>query len=92
VRLVGVALSEKSDGGLTTKVTDVVRVRLPLVPVTVMGYDPAGVVVAVLRVIVVVPLVVTVAGLKLLEAPAGRPLALKLTVPLNPLLGVTVIV
>jgi hypothetical protein len=41
---------------------------------------------------VVDPDVVTVAGLKLAVAPEGRPLALKLTVPVNPVTGVTVTV
>jgi len=45
----------------------------------------AGVVVLVVTVIVDVPLVVTVVGLKLAEAPEGNPLALNVTVPVNPL-------
>jgi len=54
------------------------------VPVTVSVDVAAGVVVLVVTVIVEVPLVVTVVGLKLAEAPVGRPLALNVTVPVNP--------
>jgi hypothetical protein len=77
---------------LTTRVTLVVRVSAPLVPVIVSGYDPIGVVLAVVTVIVDEPLVVTEVGLNVADAPAGRPLALKVTVPVNPPLGVTVTV
>ena len=53
-------------------------------PVTVSVDVAAGVVMLVVTVIVEVPLVVTVVGLKLAEAPVGRPLALSVTVPANP--------
>jgi hypothetical protein len=43
-------------------------------------------------VIVEVPDEVTEAGLKLADAPDGKPLALKVTEPLNPPEGVTVTV
>jgi hypothetical protein len=42
--------------------------------------------------IVVDPDVFTAVGLKVAIAPEGRPLALKLTVPVNPVTGVTVTV
>lgn len=53
-------------------------------PVTVRVDVAAGVVVLVVTVIVEVPLVVTVVGLKLADAPAGKPLALSVTAPANP--------
>ena len=52
----------------------------------------AGVVVLVVTVIVEVPLVVIVVGLKLAEAPVGKPLALSVTAPVNPLSAPTVTV
>jgi hypothetical protein len=48
--------------------------------------------VAVVTVIVDVPDVVTEAGLKLAAAPPGSPVALNVTVPVNPPDGVTVAV
>ena len=59
--------------------------RLPLVPVTVTdGVSPEGVDadVATVRTEVLVPLMEV--GLKLPEAPAGRPLMPRLMTPLNP--------
>ena len=44
----------------------------------------AGVVVPVVTVIVELPLAVIVGGEKLAEAPVGRPLALRVTIPVNP--------
>ena len=41
-------------------------------------------------VMVDVPVPATDDGLKLADAPEGKPLALKLTIPLNPPVGVTV--
>ena len=46
-----------------------------------------GVVTLVVTVMVEVPLVVTVVGLKLAEAPVGKPLALRVTVPVNPFIA-----
>jgi hypothetical protein len=54
------------------------------VPVTVIVEVPSGVVGAVLTVSVELLPAVTEAGLKLAVAPAGRPLALRLTVPAEP--------
>src|SRR5258706_12831122 len=61
-----------------------VCVRLALVPVIVRVEVPVGVVLPVLTVIVEGPLPVIVGGAKLAEAPVGKPLALKVTVPVNP--------
>src|ERR1035438_230542 len=68
----------------TLRVTLAVWVKLPLVPVMVSGYVPSGVVELVVTVSVEVPDPVTVAGEKLAVAPAGSPLALSVTTPLNP--------
>jgi hypothetical protein len=89
-----VAESEKSGvaGAWTTSDTEAVCERVPLVPVIVMENVPVGVVLLVVTVIVEEPDVVTDVGLKLALAPAGNPLALRLTVPVKPLDGVTVAV
>src|SRR5215470_8769875 len=55
-------------------------------------YVPGGVETLVVTVIVEVPLVVIVDGSNDAEAPAGKPSALNVTVPLNPPDGVTVTV
>ncbi len=88
----GEAANAKSAGGFTTKVTVAVWVRLPLVPVIVKVELPVGVVAAVVMVMVDDPELVTDDGLKLTVVPDGNPVALKLTVPLNPPDGVTVAV
>ena len=72
------------------KVTDVECVRLPLVPTMEIGKFPEGVVNPVVTVMVEEPEPMTDAGLKLALAPLGKPVALKLTVPLNPIEGVIV--
>ena len=65
----------------------------PLVPVMVMVNVPVGVKVAsVVTVRVEEPEVLTEAGLNVAVAPAGRPLALKVTVPLNEPTAATVAV
>ena len=89
----GVALTEKSPttGAVTTRVTEAVCVVVPLVPVMVNGKLPVGVVLLVVTVSVELP-DVSDAGLKLPVAPAGRPLTLRLTVPVKPPDGVTVAV
>ena len=58
----------------------------------VNGKLPVGVVLAVVTVMVDEPEVVTDGGLKLAVAFAGNPLALNVTVPVNPPVGVTVTV
>src|ERR1700682_5557128 len=77
---------EKSGTGaaVTTKLVFAEWVRAPLVPVTVRGDVAAGVVLPVVTVIVELPLAVIVAGEKLAEAPVGKPLALSVTIPVNP--------
>ena len=76
----------------TTSPTVAVRVSTPLVPVIVSVGLPAGVFAAVLTVSVELPAPVTVAGLKEAVAFAGRPLADRFTVPVNPLRAPTVTV
>ncbi len=56
----------------------------PLVPVIVIVNVPVEVVLAVVTVMVEDPEPVTEGGLKLALVPVGNPLALKVTVPLNP--------
>jgi len=78
-------------------VTVQVRLAPPLRPVTVAVYVPGGVDAEVEKVSVEVVLVEpaaneAVAGLNDAVVPAGSPLTLKLTVPLNPPDGVTVAV
>ena len=75
---------------MTTRVADVVRCKLPLVPVIVKANVPLVALVAVLTVIVVDPEVVTDVGLKLALAPLARPATVNVTVPVNPFDGVTV--
>jgi hypothetical protein len=89
LKLLGDAESVKSP---TTRATVVVWTIAPLVAVTVMVKLPVGVEPAVDTVIVEEPEVITEAGLKLAVAPAGSPLALKLTVPVNPFTALTVAV
>jgi len=94
VRVAGDAEMVKSGvgAGFTTSVTVVECTRLPLVPVIVSVYVPAGVVVLVVTDMVDEPEPVTDVGLKLALAPAGNPLALRLTTPENPPDPVTVVV
>lgn len=94
LRLVGETEIVKlgTGAGLTTKVTVVECARLPLVPVIVKGKLPDGVVVLVVTEMVDEPEPITEAGLKVAFAPAGNPLMVKLTFPLNPPDPVTVAV
>jgi hypothetical protein len=87
VRVLGVTEIVKSGGGgcvFTTKLTVVLCVKLPLTPVIVSVDVPTGVLPLVVTVNVELPVPVTVAGEKLAVAPAGNPLALSVTTPLNP--------
>ena len=86
----GFAVREKSGCAATTKLTDVVCVKFPLVAVMVSGYVLNGVEAEVLTAIVEVPDPGTEAGLKLAVAPAGSPLAPNVTVPVKPPNAVTV--
>src|SRR5258707_3846508 len=76
--------------GFTLRVMDVLRVSVPLVPVMVTVALP---VVAVLDAVKVSALVAVV-GFELNAAvtPVGKPLALSVTAPVNPPVGITVIV
>ena len=73
---------------LTTRVMLALCVSVPLVPVIVTVYDPGGVVEAVVTLNVDDP-EETCAGLKEAVAPAGSPVAVKATDPLNPFNGET---
>src|SRR6185369_3266577 len=88
----GVTANEKSAAAVTVRLVFAVWVRLPLVALTVRGYVPVDVPLVVVRVMVVGPLPVTVAGLKAAVAPAGKPFTVNPTVPVNPLNAVTVTV
>src|SRR5438067_13464244 len=68
----------------------VVWVKLPEVPVTVTVAVPVVAVALAVNVRLLVPVVL--AGLKVAVTPAGNPDADKLTLPLKPLLGFTVMV
>jgi hypothetical protein len=84
-RLLGLALIEKSETpAVTVSDTDVECVVLGLVPVTVIGYVPGGVLVPAATVIVDEPPAVTDVGLKLAVAPDGSPLELNVTVSAEP--------
>ena len=89
--MLGDAASEKSATCVTctTKLTVAVCVKLPLVPVMVSVYVPAAVVLAVETLNVEEPEPVTEAGFNVAVTPAGAPLTLSATAPLNPPLGVT---
>ena len=87
-RLLGVALSEKSGAGFTTRVAGVEWLKLPFAPVIVRGYVPVGVVVAVVTARVDEP--VAGFGVNVPVAPPGRPLTLRPTWPLKPPVGVIV--
>ena len=89
-RLDGDAPTVKSGGAVTTSVAVVVRVKLPLTPVIVSVYVPTGVLVLVVT--ESVDEVVAGYGVKLLVAPAGNPLTVNVTWPVNPLIGVIVTV
>ena len=63
---------------------------VPLVPVTVTLTVPVAAVLEAVKVSVLLPVVEV--GLKLAVTPAGKPLALRATLPVNPPEGVTVTV
>jgi len=93
VRLAGLADNEKSAvaTGFTVKAIATVWLRLPLVPVTVTVAAPVAALLDAARVSVVLLPVVGV-GLKLAVTPAGKPLAVNPTLPVNPPVRVIVIV
>src|SRR5260370_33565511 len=71
-------------GAVTPSVTDAVWLSVPLVPVMVNGKLPVGVDAAVVTVKGEDPDVVIDVGLKAAGGPAGKPLPVKLAVPVNP--------
>ena len=84
VREAGVAERLKSGtaAALTTRETEAVCERLPVVPVMVAEKLPVEVVAVVVTVMVAEP--VAGLGLKLALAPVGNPLALRVTSPVKP--------
>jgi hypothetical protein len=76
-------------GATTDKLTFVVWVRVPSVPVTVTGYVPGVTDPVVVNVSVEVPVPVTLDGLNPALTPDGNPLAPSPTVPLYPFTAVT---
>lgn len=71
-------------GALTVNVTPALGLRLPLTPVIVITLVPTGVVWGVETVSVEDPGTFIDVGLRLAEAPLGRPLTLNATEPVNP--------
>ena len=95
VCVLGLPDTVKSGGGgcaLTTKLTVVVCVSAPLVPVIVSVDVPSGVLPLVVTVNVELPVPVTVAGEKPAVAPAGNPLTVKAIGPEKPELAVVLTV
>ena len=92
VKLVGEADSEKfgAAGALTVKLIDVVWLRVPDVPVIVTVEVPVVAVLLALNVTTLVDVVGFVP--KVAVTPAGSPDADRLTLPVNPPVGVTVMV
>jgi hypothetical protein len=92
LRLVGEAESEKSGttGALTVSVMVVVRVNVPDVPLMVSVTVPVAAALPALSVKVLAE--VALVGLKLAVTPEGRPEIDRLTVPLKPLIGFTLMV
>ena len=87
----GVMVNPAEAAAVTVRLTVVECVTAPEVPVTVMLEVAIGVAEVVAIVSVDVP-VVSEAGLNAQVAPAGRPLQLSVTVPVNPLVGETLVV
>lgn len=87
-----VAEREKSGfcAAVTVKLTLVLCVSVPLAPLMVTFVVPVAAVLEAVKVRLLVPAVDT--GLKLTVTPAGRPLALRATLPENPPKGVTLTV
>ena len=86
----GDAESVKLGAVVTVSVTEVVAVRLPDVPVTVIVVVPG--VAALLAVSVKLLDVLALVGLKEAVTPLGKPDAVQLTLPLKPFWGVMLIV
>jgi hypothetical protein len=90
LRLAGVADKVKFGAPLTAKESIVELLTLPLTPLMVTVKVPMAALVLAVKVKVLVPVVL--AGLNDAVTPPGRPEAERLTAPLNPLSGVTVMV
>jgi hypothetical protein len=88
--LAGVAASVKLAGGATVIAIVVLLVMVPDVPVTVTVELPSAAPAVALNVSVVVR--VAAAGLKVAVTPEGRPETEKVTMPLKPVCGATVMV
>jgi hypothetical protein len=67
-------------------------VTVPLASVIVIGKDPVAALDVVVTLSVEAPAPVTEVGLNVPDAPAPKPEALRLTVPLNPFTALTVTV
>ena len=81
----GVAVREKSGAGFTIRVTVALWIKLPLVPVMVRVFVPVAAPVVVVMLRVELPEPITEVGVNVALAPAGSPLTVKPTLPLNPL-------
>ena len=90
VKLAGFGASVKPGPAVTVSDTVVVAVKLPDVPVTVTVEVPVAAEAATVSVSTL--LVVDEVGLNAAVTPVGSPDAAKLTVPVNPFAGTTVIV
>jgi len=90
LNLLGDRANEKSGGGTMVKVTVVVCTRLPEVPVMVKGQVPG--LAQLTAVSVRMLLDVVVAGLNEAVTLEGRPLMVRFTAPLKPLIPLTAIV
>ena len=86
------AADRVKSGPETIKVTEAEFVSEPAVPVMVTVEVPAGVLAEVERVIVELPEVAMVAGEKVAVVPDGKPLAVRVTGPVNPFTAPTVMV
>ena len=84
-------VKEGGGGTATVRLMVAVLFTVPDVPVTVMVYVPATVVLAAVRVSVLGAFVVAVVGLNAAVTPVGIPVAASVTVPVNPATGVTAI-
>lgn len=80
----------KLGSAVTVRVSVVASTVEPLVPVTVIVAAPTVAVFEAVKVSVLPADPVTEAGLKLAVTPVGRPLTVKATVPLKPLIAETV--
>jgi hypothetical protein len=91
-RVLGVALTLKSTGPLTTNVTVLLWVKLPLVPVITNEYVPAGEELLVVTFMVDEPEPVTDGGVKPALPPVGSPVTVNPVVPAKPFCAVMVTV